>query len=161
MKNNNQWFFVILYIFCAWMLIRSIYKAFFLKLETVDDYMKRAHYAVSFFKARNYALRLLQKALSVFPDVSAQEFAFIHFQIGYLYFEKKDFEKAVEHFDLAWPFLKKSKLSYSRAYAALVVANYNVGNKEKAREWYHYLRRKEQSDPRFQGLSYLERSIFK
>ncbi|MDO5095349.1 MAG: hypothetical protein Q4D65_02215 [Peptostreptococcaceae bacterium] len=161
MSKDNQLFFTILYIFCGIMLLRSIQKAFFTKLEQPSDYMKRANYAVSFFKARNYANNLLQKALDRFDNLTEEELSFIHFQMGYNYFDKRNFEQAAKHFELSWPFLKKAKISYNKGYASLVVAFYNIGQKEKAREIYHYLRKKESYDPRFAALEYLERSIFK
>lgn len=161
MKNSNQMFFTALYIFFALMLLRSIYKTFFMKLQTPQDYVKKANYAVGFFKARNYANKVLYEALDRFDTMSEEERSFIHFHIGLNLYQKRKNEEAVKHFDLAWPYLKKAKIPYNRIYAALVAANYNIGKKDKAREIYHHLISKEKYDPRFSSLQYLEKSIFK
>lgn len=143
------------------MVLRSIYKTFFSKLETPQDYMKRANYAVSFFRMRNYANKVLLSALDAFDDLSEEERSFIHFQLGVNYYQQRKNEEAVKHFDIAWPYIKKAKIPYNRIYASIVVANYNIGNKDRAREIYHYLLSKEKYDPRFGALNYLESRIFK
>ncbi len=161
MKDSNQLFTILFVAFCAAMVARSLYKAFFIKAETPSDYMKKAHYAVSFFKARRYSINLLQKALDTFDNLTEEEYSYIHFQIGLNQYYQKKFETAAVTFDKAWPFLKKSKIPYSRAYAAIVVSNYNIGKKEKAREIYHYLIKKQSYDPKFADLQYLEQRIFR
>lgn len=161
MNNGNQVFFTVFYIFCAVMVARSIYKAFFAKLETPNDYMNRANYAVSFFRARNYAIKLLEKGLVSIDKLTDEENSFMHFQIGINLYAKRKFNEAAKHFDIAWPYLKKSKIPYNKIYASIVATYYNIGQKDKAREVYHYLMQKEKYDPRFGALQYLENSIFK
>lgn len=161
MNNSNQIFFTIFYIFCGSMVLRSIYKTFFAKVETPRDYMKKANYAASFFRMRSYANKVLFDALDRFEHLTDEERSFIHFQIGINLYQQRKNEEAVKHFDIAWPYLNKAKIPYNKIYASIVVANYNVGNKDKAREIYHYLLAKRKYDPRFEALGYLESSIFK
>ena len=67
-------------------------------------------------------------------DLSEEEKSFINFQIGVNYYYKKKYEKAIEYFEVAWPYLKKAKIPYNKIYASIVVSYYDVGEKEKARE---------------------------
>ncbi len=157
----NQIFFAALYTFIGVMVLRCIYISFIIKPQTPQDYMKKANYAVSLFKARNYANKILTEALEKFENLTEEERAFLHFQKGINDYMKRDNVSAVKNFDIAWPFLKKAKIPFSKIYASIVVANYNVGKKDKAREIYHHLMQKSKYDPRFSSLGYLEMKIFK
>ena len=94
-------------------------------------------------------------------DLNSEEKTSALFQIGVQYHFKKDYNKAVEYFDQVWDYIRKSKVPYEKMLACIIVSNYNIGKKEKAREIYHALRIKERYDPRFEQLSYLESTIFK
>lgn len=161
MDNLNSTFFPLLYSAIGILFLRGVYKTFMVKPDTAMDYMTKANYLTSFYKMRGLAIKTLQEALNRFDNLSEEEKSFINFQIGVNYYYKKKYEKAIEYFEVAWPYLKKAKIPYNKIYASIVVAYYDVGEKEKAREMYHYLKNKEKYDPRFGALSYLENSIFK
>lgn len=162
MGNNtgNNYFFIIIYIFSAYLLVKAIYTAFFTKLVTFEDYQRRSAHYVSYFKARQKAIEVMERALTEL-DLNNEEKTSAVFQIGVQYHYKRDYKKAVEYFDKVWNYIKKSKVPYEKMLACIVVANYNLGNKDKAREIYHVLRTKEKYDPRYSQLDYLEGTIFK
>lgn len=160
MNSLNQVFFALLYAFIGIMAVRCIYISFFTKPIAPQEYMKKANYAVSLFKARRYANRVLLEALSL-ENLTEEEKAFIHFQRGFNHYMMRNNAEAVKDFEAAWPFLKKSRIPFNKAYASIVVAYYNVGKKDKAREIYHYLLQKSGYDSRFTSLQYLETRIFK
>ena len=132
-----------------------------MKLEKPMDYVQKANYLTTFYKMRSQAIKTLNRALIDFDHLTDEEYSFINFQIGVNYYNKKKYVEAVKYFDLAWPFLKKAKIPFNKIYASIVVANYDIGNKEKAREIYHFLIQKQKYDSRFASLAYLESSIFK
>lgn len=162
MGNNNayNYFLIAIYIFSAYLLFRAIYTAFFTKLVTFEDYQKRSFHYISYFKARKKAIDILEKTLRDF-DLNNEQKNSVLFQIGVQYHYKKDYNKAVEYFDQSWNYIKKSKVPYEKMLACIVVANYNLGKKDKAREIYHILKSKVKYDPRYNELSYLENTIFK
>lgn len=151
---------IAIYIFTAYLLIRAIKIAFFTKLENFDDYQRRSGHYVSYFRSRNKAIETMQIALDTL-ELNSEEKNSALFQIGIQYHFKKDYRKAVEYFDQVWGYIKKSKIPYEKMLACIVVANYNLGEKEKARAIYHTLLLKAKYDPRFEQLSYLESTIFK
>lgn len=151
---------VLIYVFSIYLIARAVYKAFFTKLKTFDDYQKRAAHNVSYFRSRKRAIKTMEEAMEKLELTKEQKTAVI-FQIGVHYHYMRDYKKAVEYFDQVWGEIKKSRNPYEKMLACIIVSNYNVGNKEKAREIYHYLRKKESYDPRFEQLSYLESTIFK
>ena len=161
MNNFSEIFFKLLYVTMGLMFLRGIQKTLFMKLNTPMDYVQKANYLTAFYKMRGQAIKTLQSALDNFDELTDEENSFIHFQIGVNYFYKKKYTEAVKYFDIAWPFLKKAKIPFNKIYASIVVANFDIGNKEKAREIYHFLLNKQKYDPRFASLSYLENSIFK
>lgn len=161
MSKFNSIFFILLYTSIGLLFLRGVYKTFFMKLETPMDYVKKANYLTSYYKLRNMAIRTLEDALVRFENLSDEEKSFINFQIGVNYYYKKKYHKAIQYYELSWPYLKKAKIPYNKIYASIVVAYYDTGNKEKAREIYHFLIGKEKYDPRFVALTYLENSIFK
>lgn len=157
---NNSNLFIAIYAFTAYLLIKAIYGAFFTKLKTFEDYQKRSAHFVSYFKARQKSINIMEKALTEL-NLKHEEKISALFQIGVQYHFKKDYAKAITYFDQVWGYIKKSKIPYEKMLACIVVSNYNVGNKEKAREIYHTLKNKERYDQRFEQLSYLESTIFK
>lgn len=157
---NNSYLFIAIYVFTAYLLIKAIYGAFFTKLITFEDYQKRSAHFVSYFKARQQAINVIEKAI-IDLNLKNDEMVSALFQIGVQYHYKRDYAKAITYFDQVWGYIKKSKIPYEKMLACIVVSNYNVGNKEKAREVYHILKNKEKYDPRYEQLSYLESTIFK
>lgn len=161
MNSSSYNFFIIaIYVFTLYLLTKAIYKAFFTKLVTFEDYQKRSAHFMTYFKAKNKAIKVLEDAMENLELSHADKVSAL-FQIGVLYHYKKDYKKAVEYFDQVWGYIKKNKTPYEKMFACIVVANYNLGNKEKAREVYHILKMKEKYDPRYDQLSYLESTIFK
>lgn len=150
-----------IYILSFIIIIIAFLKAFSNKLTTPYDYMKRSNYMVSFFRSHTLAIKILEEALSKFSNLTDEERSFINFQIGVNYHHKRKYNEAVKYFEKAWPYLKSSKIPFNKMYACIVVSYYNIGEKEKAREIYHFLRKKELYDINFIKLSYLENSIFK
>lgn len=161
MNDFNSIFFALLYLFIGAMFLRGIYKTTFMRLNSPQDYIKKAYYLTNYYRMRSLSTKTLEDALRVFPTMSEEERSFIEFQIGVNYHKKRKLDLAIQHYEKAWPFLKKAKIPFSKVYASIVVAYYDVGEKEKAREIYHFLMQKEKYDPRFAALSYLESSIFK
>lgn len=161
MNDFSSIFFKVLYIAIGLMFLRGIHKTLFMKLEKPMDYVQKANYLTTFYKMRTQAIKTLNSALNNFENLTDEEYSFINFQIGVNYYYKKKYSEAVKYFDIAWPFLKKAKIPFNKIYATIVVANYDVGNKEKAREIYHFLMQKQKYDPRFESFAYLENSIFK
>lgn len=159
-STPQNYFFILIYVFSAYLLVKAVYSAFFTKLETFEDYQKRSAHYVSYFKARQKSIDVLEMALRDLKLNNEQRTSVL-FQIGVQYHYKKDYKKAVEYFDQIWNYIKKSKVPYEKMLACIVVANYNLGNKDKAREVYHILKNKEKYDPRYSELSYLEGTIFK
>jgi len=157
---TGSYVLVAIYVFSAYLLFRAIKIAFFTKLETFDDYQKRSAHYFTYFRARNKSIEVMNRALNDL-DLNAEEKNAALFQIGIQYHFKKDYKKAVEYFDQVWGYIKKSKVPYEKMLACIIVSNYNLGDKEKARTIYHTLRLKERYDPRFEQLSYLESTIFK
>ncbi|MGB5824060.1 MAG: hypothetical protein WBH44_08270 [Proteocatella sp.] len=157
---NNSYLFIAIYIFTAYLLIKAIYGAFFTKLKTFEDYQKRSAHFVSYFKARQKAINVMESAIIDLNLKNDEKISAI-FQIGVQYHYKRDYTKAITYFDQVWGYIKKSKIPYEKMLACIIVSNYNVGNKEKAREVYHILKNKGKYDPRYEQLSYLESTIFK
>lgn len=151
---------IIIYIATIYILARAVYKAFFTKLKTFDDYQKRSAHYISYFRSRKKAIKIMELAMQNL-ELNKEQTTSALFQIGVHYHYMRDYKKALEYFDKVWGDIKKSKNPYEKMLACIVVSNYNVGNKEKAREIYHHLRKKESYDPRFEQLSYLEGTIFK
>lgn len=161
MIDFNKIFFIALYSVIAAFFLKGLYKTFFMKLDSPMDYVKKANYLTSFYKMRSLAIRTLEEALEKCDFLTEEEESFINFQIGVNYYYKKKYSEAIKYYEKAWPYLKKAKIPYNKVYASIVVTYYDTGNKEKAREIYHYLIKKDRYDPRFASLSYLENSIFK
>ncbi len=162
MGNNgtNNYFFIAIYIFTAYLLIKAVYRAFGVKLVTFEDYQKRSAHYVSYFRARQQAINVIEMAMKNLDLKNDEKMAAL-FQIGVQYHFKRDYAKAAEYFDQVWGYIKKSKVPYEKMMACMIVSNYNIGNKDKAREIYHVLKTKEKYDPRYEQLSYLESTIFK
>ena len=76
MGNDVSYSYIIIaiYIFSAYLLVKAVRGAFFTKLETFEDYQKRSAHYVSYFKARQKAIDVMQMAirnldLTRVPDV--------------------------------------------------------------------------------------------
>lgn len=154
--NSN----IILLWFCILLVFIAICRVFVIKLEKPQDYMKKAHYMVMMFGAYLYANKVLESALQKFTDLTEEEISFLNFQIGINLVQKRKYNDSINYFEKSISFIQSSNIPYNKAYALMIKAYLNVGKKEKAREIYRNLRKKEKYDIKFEKLSVLEKELF-
>ncbi len=151
---------IIIYILSIIILVRVVYRAFFTELKTAIDYHQRAMNYQIYFQNKSKSIKILEQAL-LNPDFNRTDKGSFHLSIGILYYKMKKFDKAKEHFESILDFIKKDNFSYMKDLSAVVLTYFELGEKDKARIIYHWLRAKEKYDPDFGKLDYLDLYIWK
>lgn len=148
----------IIYVACAVLVARAVYKAFFAKPKKLDDYFKRAMYYEVYFQNKTVGIKVLKEALEV-EKLTKLQVASVKLQLGILYYKIKDYEEAVKYFNDIESYLKKEDYGYSKNLNAIILAYINVGQKEKARKVYQEFLKREDEDFTFSRVRALEKYI--
>lgn len=148
----------IIYVACAVLVVRAVYKAFFAKPKKLDDYFKRAMYYEVYFQNKTVGIKVLKEALEV-EKLTKLQVASVKLQLGILYYKIKDYEEAVKYFNDIEIYLKKEDYGYSKNLNAIILAYINVGQKEKARKVYQEFLKREDEDFTFSRVRALEKYI--
>ena len=155
-----KYLMIIIYLFSIIILVKVIRRAFFIELKTALDYHQRAMNYQIYFQNKTKSIKILEEGL-LNPNFSKTEKGSFHLSIGILYYKMKKFDKAKEQFESIMDFIKKENFSYMKDLSAVVLTYFELGEKDKARTIYHYLRAKEKYDPDFDKLDYLDLYIWK
>lgn len=157
-ETSTTMYFI--YALTIFLILYAVYRSFFGRLSTAEDYVKRANVFVQYFRAHKKAISTLEEGLRL-PGLKEYQAQELHLRLGVQHFRLRDFHKATEHFDHVIPRLAKRKLAYDPGYLDMIMSYYNIGDVEAARSIYHKLLKKQYEDARFGMVTSLDNRIFK
>lgn len=149
----------VVYVLLIVFFVAVLFRNYFNKLKTKEDYLKRASNLGKHWKQYDRAAAILKKGLDTLTLTEEEQDVF-NFQIGMQYYYKRDYKEAVEYFEKMERYFKKARIPFDNGYLSMIVSYYNIGKTEKAKSLYHILKKQQKLDSRYGDLDMLEKRLF-
>lgn len=136
---------------CIVYLVWNYYVKFQKPLKNIGDYRERAlAYKTTFLvpDRKKKSISILKEALEL-EGLNNMEKSILNGDIGQIYFESKDYDNSVKHFDEVIEVILDKDIYYSRIVNDIIKAYYYSGNKDRAKELYENFLQRQEYDSKF------------